>query len=73
METIPEPLRLVLILGKFQIKSISKGLTGTKFALDMGNSVTITVDAPVQADVRLGDLLTLYTEVLSNAHPNPTH
>jgi hypothetical protein len=72
MESVEGALRLRLVLGKFQVKAISKGLTGTRFAIDLGNSVTITIDAPVQADIRLGDLLTLYTEVLSNANPNPT-
>jgi hypothetical protein len=63
-------LRIRLILGKYPVLSISPGHFGFKMILDMGNNVRITADVPVQADVKVGDLLTLYTEVLAKEPPN---
>ena len=71
MTDLAHALRYRLILGKFRVKAISQGLTGLKATLDLGSSVTMVVDCPIRADVKLGDLLTLYTEVLVNDQPNP--
>jgi hypothetical protein len=57
-------LRLRLILGKFQVTGVSNGLTGTKAFLNL-RGARMEIDIPVQADVKIGDWLTLYTEVLS--------
>lgn len=64
-------VRYRLIFGKFQVKAVTRGFTGQRFTIDLGSSVTITVDAPLRADVKLGDLLTIYTEVLSHDQPDP--
>ncbi len=63
MESAESSLRLRLILGKFRVKSVDTGALGTKAVIDFTNSVTMSIDIPVAADVRLGDLLTIYTEV----------
>lgn len=60
-----------LILGKFQVTRVEKGLTGLFFWLNLGGSVTAKVDSPITSDVRVGDLLTLYTEVYADADPGP--
>jgi hypothetical protein len=60
MEPPQTPLRYVLILGKYRV--IERGEGVMKLAL--GGSTTMTVTLPPQADVRAGDILTLYTEVL---------
>ena len=52
--------RLVLVLGKFRVID----LQGRRMKLKLGGSTTMDVNLPPQADVRAGDLLTLYTEVL---------
>lgn len=65
-------LRYRLILGKFRVTAISTGLAGSKATLALPGSVTMTIDIPLRADVKLGDLLTLYTEVLCSDQPNPT-
>ncbi len=62
-DTNESPLRLRLILGKFQVRRASFGVLGTKALVDLGNSVTMNIDIPVTADVRDGDWITLYTEV----------
>ena len=70
MSEIPERYRLRLVLGKFRVTSVSSGLTGTQLKINLDGAVTMVVDAPIQADVKLGDILTLYTEVLSKEIPN---
>lgn len=52
--------RFVLVLGKFRV--IERHDQVMKLAL--GGSTTMTVTLPEHADVRSGDILTLYTEVL---------
>jgi hypothetical protein len=59
-----DSLRLIVNLGKYQVTSISRGAIGTKFTLALPKNVKLTADMPVSADVRIGDMLTLYTEVL---------
>lgn len=65
-------MRLRLILGKFRVTKVSPGLQGCRITIDIGNSVTMNIDSPIPADVRLGDLLTLYTEVLAHAPQQPS-
>lgn len=60
-----KPLRLVLVLGKFRVDE----RTANAMKIALGGSTTMTVTLPDGADVRAGDLLTLYTEVLY-ARPN---
>lgn len=62
--------RLKLFLGKFRVTRVEKQPIGFRFFLDLPGLGGLIVDVPIQADVREGDLLTLYTEVLSNAPPN---
>lgn len=52
--------RIVLVLGKFRVLEREDRMM--KVAL--GGSTTMTVTLPEHADVKAGDLLTLYTEVL---------
>lgn len=55
------PLRAILPLGKARIVD----RTATSFKMAIGGSTTITVDCNMSLyDIRDGDLLTLYTEVL---------
>lgn len=68
MESPQTALRLRAILGKFPVTKVERGLTGIRFTLSMGNSVFITCDMPTAADVKVGDILTLYTEVLADAN-----
>ena len=59
----PERFRLRLILGKLQVTSVVKGAIGLRATIALGNSVTMTLDCPFAADIRLHDKLTFYTEV----------
>ena len=59
--------RIVLVLGKFRV--VERGNLEMKIAL--GGSTTMTVhNLPPNADVKAGDILTFYTEVLY-AEPKP--
>jgi len=69
MEPSKDSLRLIVNLGKYQVVKVDKGTLGTSFTLALPNNVTIRADLPYPADVRIGDLLTIYTEVLSNVFP----
>ncbi len=69
---LKDRLRYRLVLGKFQVCQIDKGKEGIRITLDLGNSVKATTVAPPRADVRLGDLLTFYTEVLVDADVGST-
>lgn len=60
-----ERFRLQLMLGKYPVVSVE----GQKIKVAMGGTTTMTFTVPDQADVRLGDLLTFYTEVLTKDFP----
>jgi hypothetical protein len=67
-DTLRKAYRLILKLGKFQV--LERGNLTMKISL--GGSTTMTVTDPLlaNADVKAGDILTLYTEVLY-ANPKP--
>lgn len=71
-----DQLRFKLVLGKYRVIRIQPVPDGHAMVLDLGNSVKMTVIVPPIADVREGDLLTLYTEVLTcppSQTTNPTN
>lgn len=53
-------LRFKLVLGKFPVVR----LTSTHFTLKLGGTTEMTISRPPHADIRDGDLMTLYTEAL---------
>lgn len=61
-------LRLQLILGKFPVVR----QTPSSFVLKLGGTTEMTIDRPPHADIRDGDLLTLYTEVPFRNPQGPT-
>jgi hypothetical protein len=67
MESVKPDVRLVLVLGKFRVIERQHNLM--KIAL--GGSTTMTCTLPDGADVKEGDILTFYTEVLY-ANPQST-
>ena len=64
---VRKEFRFILNLGKYRVTE--RNANQIKIAL--GGSTTMTVTLPEMADVRAGDILTLYTEVLY-AHPTGT-
>lgn len=65
-------IRLKLVLGKFLVSNVSRTVGGHKFTLTFPGLGQIHVDVGFDVDVKEGDLLTLYTEVLSDAKSRPT-
>lgn len=62
--------RYKLILGKFVVRKVEKTPTGFRFSIFLPGLGHLIPEVPSSADVREGDIITLYTEVLSNADPN---
>jgi hypothetical protein len=57
--------RYQLNLGKFPVIEVTPNESNQTIVIDMQNRMFIRMAAPLTADVRIGDLLTLYTEVLA--------
>ena len=55
--------RLICNLGKYPVINVIRGSLGTRFTIRLPNGVTLTPDLPLRADINVGDVLTLYTEV----------
>lgn len=65
-------IRYKLVLGKYPIIRVDKTPFGFDFTIQFPNSVRMTVSAPPTADIREGDLITLYTEILSAQPSEPS-
>ena len=61
--------RYRLILGKYPITKVEPVAGGIRIKVRVSEGVSFDTIVPTSADVRLGDLLTLYTEVLTK-EPN---
>lgn len=73
MKVLDNRPRLKLVLGKFPVARVIKTPWGFAFSLTLpGIKEKLVISVPDHADVREGDLLTLYTEVLTNAPSQPT-
>ena len=57
-------LRYKLILGKLDVKRVARTPTGWSFVLYLPGLGGMMGTAPPEADIREGDMLTLYTEIL---------
>ena len=51
-------------MGKYPVTEVIVGESNQTISIDMKNKFFLRVTVPLSADVRVGDLLTLYTEVL---------
>ena len=61
--------RLKLVLGKYVAKKVTRQFGGLQFWLDLGGP-QMRINSNIDADIREGDLLTIYTEVLSASAPH---
>jgi len=66
MEPDQAPLRYKLILGKFRVNRIIEQGALLEFHIHLPGLGFLMCTGP-KADVKEGDLLTLYTEILANA------
>jgi hypothetical protein len=72
MEPFAKQVRLKLVLGKYRVLRVERTPTGFQMAVDLLQGIKLVCDLPAIADVREGDILSIYTEVLTNAPPLPT-
>ena len=56
--------RYQLNLGKYPVTEVTVGQSNQTVVIDMQNKFFIRMACPLNADIRVGDLLTIYTEVL---------
>jgi hypothetical protein len=66
MESLSGQMRMKLVLGKYPVVRIEKSPNGLYFALQLQEGIKYVVEVPATVDIREGDLLTLYTEILCN-------
>jgi len=64
-------LRYKLILGKFLVRRVEQKGASLEFSIELPGLGQLICTGPL-ADVKEGDLLTLYTEILANAKPSET-
>ena len=64
-------LRYKLILGKFLVRRVVQKGQSLEFSIELPGLGQLICTGPL-ADVKEGDLLTLYTEILANAKPSET-
>lgn len=67
MEPTPPPInfRYKLVIGKFDVARVEKTAIGYTFALRFPSLGFLVCEVAGDADVREGDILTLYTEVIA--------
>jgi hypothetical protein len=66
-----EPIRYKLVLGKFAVGRVIDRGASLEFSIELPGLGRLICTGP-KADVKEGDLLTLYTEIFANAQPSPT-
>lgn len=69
MPQFKEKMRIICNLGKVQVTDVEKGQMGTRFVFQLPGNVKIRAEMPIVVDVKIGDILTLYTEVLADELP----
>ena len=58
--------RYKILLAKCQVSQVKRGSIGCKFVATLPNGTTFDVDLSFVPDVRVGDILSIYTEVLAD-------
>ncbi len=61
-----ERIRYKLVLGKFAVGKVNEKGSSLEFSIELPGLGRLICTGP-KADVREGDLLTLYTEIYANA------
>ena len=72
MESFKEKVRYKILVTKAQVIKVEKGALGGRFYVQLPQGIVITFDLSFPVDVAVGDLLSIYTEVLAHAQPSST-
>jgi hypothetical protein len=69
MEPAEKKVRYKLLLTKAQVTSLHRGELGCKFKAITPNGMTVEADLSFVPDVRVGDILSIYTELYAHDQP----
>jgi len=69
MESPKDKVRYKLLIAKCQVTKVSRGDLGCKFSVALPQGIILEADLAFAADVRVGDILSLYTEIFAHAQP----
>ena len=72
MEPAADKVRYKLLLAKAQVTKIENGELGCRFSVALPNGITIKADLSFVPDVRVGDILSVYTELYAHANSGPS-
>ena len=72
MEPLEKKVRYKVLLDKCQVTRVEQGELGTSFSAISPKGMSIRADLSFKPDVRVGDILSIYTELLAHAQPGTT-
>ena len=72
MESAEKKIRYKVLLDKCQVTHVTTGELGCSFSAISPKGMTIKADLSFTPDVRVGDILSIYTELFAHAHPSTT-
>ena len=72
MEPAQKKVRYKVLLDKCQITKVEHGELGCSFQAISPKGMGIKADLSFEADVRVGDILSIYTEIYAHAQPSAT-
>jgi hypothetical protein len=72
MEPAKNKVRYKVLLDKCQITNVTLGNLGCSFHAISPTGMTIRADLSFRADVRVGDILSIYTELYAHDQPSTT-
>ena len=72
MEPVEKKVRYKLLITKSQVIKVEQGALGTRFYVQLPQGIILTADLTFEADVKQGDVLSIYTEIYAHAHPSTT-
>jgi hypothetical protein len=72
MEPPKNTVRYKVLLDKCQVTKVGRGELGCSFEALSPKGMGIKADLSFQADIRVGDILSIYTEIYAHAQPSTT-
>ena len=70
MEPAENKVRYKVLLDKCQVTNVTQGELGCSFTALSPKGMSIRADLSFTPDVRVGDILSIYTELYAHAQPS---
>ena len=67
MESTQKKIRYKILIAKCQVNKVEDGQFGTRCLLTLPQGITLDMDLSFRPDVKVGDVLSIYTEVYAHA------